>query len=170
MDPVTIMSSIAAFGQLAKYAWDIGEGLHVFISQTKVVDATARNLAAEVRGLGDACDTVNRQVQGLIEAYGGSNVEEAVQFHDDSSFWKCFNTQVVDCERTIGHLSKAIESSTQGGTSVASRTLRQIKLNMNAAEIGSTRERIRSHTASLQMILLAANMYELHGVLKRSVY
>lgn len=153
MDPITILHLAGTVASLANAAYGVGISIYTFVQDTKQVDQSVRGLSSEVKALGGACDLIGKRLYDIIHEYDQDKSLE------QSALWECVSAQVDDCKETIEHLQDAIASVQQNKHNFISQAWRQITLNMKAKNIGEVRNRIRSHTAGLQLVLQAIAMY-----------
>ncbi|KAF7185962.1 hypothetical protein HII31_12835 [Pseudocercospora fuligena] len=148
MDPLTIAASSA---KIASSAWKVGEGLYHFFHDVKVIDQTVSGLIAEIKALSGACTLVDERLRDIVQNFD----EEATdpKCESRSRLWACVDAQVADSGKSVKQLEAAIAGLVKDGSNPFAQAWRQVKLNMQAKDIGEARNRIRSHTASLQTIL-----------------
>ncbi|KXT00791.1 hypothetical protein AC578_2966 [Pseudocercospora eumusae] len=150
MDPVSILQIAGFAGSASKGAIDVAKELYLFCSEVRNVDQTVHGLVTEVQALGSACALVDERLRQIVADH------EITSSTDNSKgrLWNCIELQVTDSRRTIEQLKLAFQGvREQGGGNVLSQVWRQIKLNTKTKDISEARNRIRSHTASLQMVL-----------------
>lgn len=158
MEAFTVLAAVNTIGKTAQAAWDVAEILQCFINDVRNVDQTVRELHLEVTKLREACTLARDQLDDLARLGGSDGDTTERKERTDARLWKCFDDQTRDCNRTLDQLSQSIGAENHGRKSVLKRAWRQIQLNMSTAEMRAVRARIRSHTDSLQIILLTIKM------------
>lgn len=155
MDPLSILSIASAAANIAKGAWNVGEGLHQFFHDVKIIDQTVGGLIVEVKALSGACTLVDERLRDIVQ-----NFDHDITKANDSrvKLWACVEAQVEDSQRSVDQLQTAISGLVKDGTNPFAQAWRQVKLHMQTKDIGEARNRIRSHTASLQTILQTVAM------------
>lgn len=156
MDPATILSIAGTSAALSKIAWQLGEGLYIFFSDVKFIDQTVLGLISEVKALSSACALVDDRLRDIVQEFDS---ELRTPAKDRSKLWDCIKAQLNESEKSISQLGSAFETAQKSSTNSVIQMWRQVKLNMQAKDIDEARNRIRSHTASLQTILQTVAMY-----------
>ncbi|KAI9693016.1 MAG: hypothetical protein M1822_005011 [Bathelium mastoideum] len=156
MDPVTAIQVAATAFSVAKGAYEVGEVLYTFVHDVKNLESTTSAFAAEIKALGAACRVVSDRLQDIVKDHERQNTRESSSKCDSSYLWLCLEGQIADCQKTISQLQEAaycLKRDSSKETNFVSQVVRQIKLNMRTKDIANARNRIRSHTASLQVVL-----------------
>ncbi|KAI5361585.1 putative tetratricopeptide-like helical domain superfamily [Septoria linicola] len=147
MDPLQI-ASVAAV--LAKSAWSVGQSLYLFGHDVTNIDQTVAGLAIEVQTLGRACALVEGRLKDIV---GNHDTDAGKAEMGHEKIWFYLQSLVQDTQATIDQLEHAIRSVRREGKNLPAQMWRQFKLDLNAKDIAEARDRIRSHTASLQIAL-----------------
>lgn len=158
MEPVSIASAIVGVSKLAKTAWDVGETLRNFISDTKNVNNTVTDLQSEARGLGKACDVVRKQLEDLRDEYEQELTDRIKGKAHEDPLWTSFSSELGAIKRTMKRFSRTLAELDGEKSSFTGRAWKQYKLDGKIPEIAELRSRVRSHTAALQMIMLSITM------------
>ena len=160
MDPVTITRVASIALSAAKSAWDVGSTLYVFFQKAKRFDRTAQAFADEVKSLGMACEVVSIRLGTLVRDLESRHKGSLHATSQSSQLWRCLENQLSGCQKTIVNLKEAVSVTEQSkeGQGFFIKAIKQIGLNNKAAEIAEARNRIRSHTASLQTVLITIGM------------
>ncbi|KAI9662925.1 MAG: hypothetical protein M1821_007972 [Bathelium mastoideum] len=156
MNPVTAVQVAATAFSVAKGAYEVGEVLCTFVHDVKNLESTTSAFAAEIKALGAACRVVSDRLQDIVKDHERQNTRESSSKDDSSYLWLCLEGQIADCQKTISQLQEAVyclKRDSSKETNFVSQVVRQIKLNMRTKDIANARNRIRSHTASLQVVL-----------------
>ena len=160
MDPITTGHIVGVAFSVASGAWTVGTALYQFFDDVKHVDQTAKAFASEVTALGTACGAVGRRFQKDFERPGQQHSQPPTD--ESAQLWTCLENQLEACDVTISELKTAVscieDSGSHRGPKLISQAIRQIKLNMKTGDIAEARNRIQSHTASLQIVLQAVAM------------
>ncbi|KAF7197299.1 hypothetical protein HII31_01350 [Pseudocercospora fuligena] len=149
MDPVSILQIAGFAGSASKGAIEVAKDLYVFCNEVRNVDQTVHGLVTEVQALGSACALVDERLRQIVADYEITSSSNG----NKGRLWNCIELQVTDSRRTIEQLKLAFQGVREQGGNVLSQVWRQIKLNTKTEDIAEARNRIRSHTASLQMVL-----------------
>ncbi|KXS99034.1 hypothetical protein AC579_634 [Pseudocercospora musae] len=149
MDPVSILQIAGFAGSASKGAIEVAKDLYVFCNEVRNVDQTVHGLVSEVQALGGACALVDERLRQIVADHETTSSIGASK----GRLWSCIELQVTDSRRTIEQLKTAFQGVREQGGNVLSQVWRQIKLNTKTKDIAEARNRIRSHTASLQMVL-----------------
>ena len=157
MDPLTIIGLAGAAIELARKAFETGELLAVFVNDVKNIDQTLKSLYSEVKALSAACELVGTRVRGIAEAIDRDNNVES-NGGSESPLWVNVRTQLDDCSETISSLAHALKGLAKKKDNFFKQAWRQIQLDMKMKDIDEARNRIRSHTASLQLVLQAITL------------
>lgn len=155
MDPLSVLSIAGTAASTAKVAWNVGEALYAFFSDVKAIDHTVTALVAEVKALSSACALVDERLRDIVRDF---DAEVRKPRADSGKLWGCIEVQVTQSEKSIAQLQAAFDNVRNETSNKLAQAWRQIKLNMRAKDINEARNRIRSHTASLQTILQTVAM------------
>ena len=155
MDPLSVLSIAGVAGATAKAAWNVGVGLHAFFSNIKAVDPTVNGLVAEVKALSNACAFVDRRLHDIVRDY---EAEVRMPRADEGKLWACIEVQVLDSQHSVAQLETAFHVVQRERTTRLSQVWRQMMINMQARNINEARNRLQSHTTSLQTILQTVAM------------
>ncbi|QIW99802.1 hypothetical protein AMS68_005320 [Peltaster fructicola] len=155
MDPVTILTVAGMAFTAAERAFAAGIALGKFINDVKYVDQTLGLLVTEVNALSSACELVGKRIKGIAEAMDGVGPDSK----NESPLWLQVRSQLQDCGQTVSALYEAVKDvGLEKKKNPFSQAWRQIQLNMKTKDIEESRNRIRSHTASLQLVLQAITL------------
>lgn len=161
MDPASALGVAANALQAAKVAYEIGESLYNFVRDVKNQESIERGFASEVKALSAACHVVGTRLKEIVHDYDNGKTQGSKTKLDSALLWNILEEQVSECQITIGQLSSAVSCLTDNDGKEATfltQAFRQIKLNMKTRDIAQSRNRIQSHTASLQIVLQAIAM------------
>lgn len=155
MDPVTILTVAGMAFTAAEKAGEAGIALGRFINDVKYIDNTIGLLVTEVNALSAACDLVGSRIKGIAEAMDGVGPDSK----KESPLWLQVRSQLEDCNETVSALYEAVKDvGLEKKKNPFAQAWRQIQLNMKTKDIEDSRNRIRSHTASLQLVLQAITL------------
>ena len=155
MDPLSILQIAGSAATTAKAAWTVGEALYTFFHDVKVIDQTVGGLVAEIKALSGACTLVDERLRDIVQNFDHEITKPS---ESRAKLWACVEAQVVDSQKSVDQLQAAIAGLVKDGSNAFAQAWRQVKLNMQTKDIGEARNRIRSHTASLQTILQTVAM------------
>lgn len=161
MDPVLIGHIASTAFSVAQGAFKVGVLLYDFIQDVRALDTTAREFACEVDALGSACSLVGTRVQSITQQHSRDQPSFGDDLTQSAQLWSCLERQLVACQITVGQLSDAVSvvvSSRAQKSNFMGQAWKQIKLNMRASDIEEVRNRIKSHTSSLQLTLQSVAM------------
>ena len=148
---------------LAEAAFAAGSSLYHFIEGVKHIQETAREFAREIEALGTACHLVGKRVRSIAE----EQARQLENTNDSRTLLTCLKRQLKDCNRTIQQLQAAVscvDIYKVNQSNTFKRAVLQIKLSTKTGDIETARNRIRSHTSSLQLIMQSIAMYVFHSV------
>jgi hypothetical protein len=146
---------------ISKTAAEIAITLYTFFQDAKKLPKTAEAFAEEVKALGMSCEIVGIRLQRIVQDHETS-VQSGLGQPGISpiQLWKCLETQMSACEKTINELEEAV-SATKGvdkDTRYYSKIFKSLELMTRNGDIVEARERIRSHTIVMQTVLQCINM------------
>ena len=146
MDPLSIATAVLAASQAVS---SVSQALYTFITSVKSVDDSIRNLHSEVQSLAAVLEAIEHALKQPI-------VTEAREYTSlASGVWRSVNHAINDSQHTVRALGTILEGL--GDADKASNSFRkvkkQIKLKFNARDISSIKDRIHTHTISLQLAL-----------------
>lgn len=150
----TAVGTAAAVLALSKAAWKLGSCLSKLDQDTQIVDATVKNLAAEVKSLGNECDLVHAELEEV-----GSKRETGspLPCDVDGRMWNCLVTQVEETSRTMQELALFVKSVRGEESSFIGQAQRQRKLDKSKDQIACIRTKVCTHTDNLRATLLLLN-------------
>ena len=160
MDPVSLTSLGLQTLQLAIQS---GLALHQFVRETRNVNATVRELAFEIKSLGNACRVVHEQLQILAGQYELQENGENEQAPISASIQK----ELESCQKTLNTLRSSLVDVRGKTSNFVKQGWRQFKLNMKQDEIVAIKSRVQSHTSALQVCLLVMDINVSHLAPKR---
>ena len=146
MDPLSIATAVLAASQAVG---SVSQALCTFINSVKSVDDTVKNLHHEVQSLAVVLEAIDHALKQPIVTETKEYTSLAI------GVWSSVNHAVNDSQHTV----KALEAILQGlgdteNASISFRkVIRQIKLNSNGSDISSVKDRVHTHTISLQLAL-----------------
>ncbi len=149
--PFTAAGTGSAVLTLSKAAWKIGSSLSNLHQDNRVVDSTVRNLAEEVKSLGNECDLVYAELDEIV----GKSETASPPPHDvDGRIWNCLAAQVEETSRTIQELELFVKSVRRGKPNFIGQAQRQ---KDSEDQIASIRAKVCRHTDNLRTTLLLIN-------------
>jgi hypothetical protein len=155
MDPLSIAASSAG---LVSLCTAISKVLYRFISDSRVVDQA---LAA----FHDEIEELSGFLASIESSFGDDRTAKAVLRETtghEQQHWAKAKRSMEDCHRTLERLSKLLER-VRGDHSQGffSRQRKQIKLDMNSAEIVVLRQQIQSYKDTMKLSFHVITMYGL---------
>jgi ribosomal protein L3 len=158
MDPVTVLKVAGAALSTAKGAWDVGSSLYLFFKHTQNFDRTAEAFESEVKALATACSVVGKRLESVVED-NGQNVSTKNSIEISDYLWIGVQDQIYACQKTVHELEEVVRVTSAGKSKGFFKRMRsQVSLNLQALDIADCRDRVRSHTASLHLILQSITM------------
>ena len=152
--PFTAVGTASAVLALSKAAWKLGSSLLKLDQDTKIVDTTIKNLAGEVKSLGNECDLVYAELEEVVSK---SETGSPLPYDVDGRMWNCLVTQVEETSRTMQELELFVKSVRGEESSFIGQAQRQRKLDKSKDQIASIRTKVCSHTDNLRTTLLLIN-------------
>jgi hypothetical protein len=152
--PLTAVGTASGVLALSKAAWKLGISLSNLDQDTRIVDATVKNLAGEVKSLGNECDLVYAELE---EAVSKSETGSPPPYDVDGRMWDCLAMQVEETSRTVQELELFVKSIRGEESSFISQAQRQRKLDKSKDQIASIRTKVCRHTNNLRTTLLLIN-------------
>jgi hypothetical protein len=147
----TAVGTASAVLALSKAAWKLGSSLSKLDQDTKIVDTTVRNLAGEVKSLGNECDLVYAELEEVV---GKSESGSPRPYDVDDRMWICLATQVEETSRTMQELDLLVKSVRVEESGFIGRAQRQRKLDQSKDQIASIRTTVCRQTDNLRATLL----------------
>lgn len=144
MDPASI---VGAATTAANGAWQI----YTLCHDAKHVNQTVRSLAKEAQAVGDACETVAKRLEGIIDEADAADSPSNKMRH-------LLESRISDCQSTLTQLMSSLQGLDNGSLNFLEKLRNQIRLNLRAADITGARSQLRSHTDGLQLILQVLSM------------
>lgn len=152
--PFTAGGIASAILMLSKAAWKAGSSLSKLDQDTIVVDNSVKNLADEVKSLGNDCDLVYAELEEVVnKGETGSPLPDDV----DGRIWNCLVTQVEETTRTMQELELYVKSVRGEKSSFIGQAQRQRKLDKGKDQIANTRSNIGRLTSNFRTTLLLIN-------------
>ena len=152
--PSTAVGTASAVLALSKTAWKLGSSLLKLDQDTKIVNTTIKNLAGEVKSLGNECDLVYAELE---DAVSKSETGSTLPYDIDGRIWNCLVAQVEETSRTLQDLELFVKSVSGEVSSFVGQAQRQKKLDRSKDQIASTRTKVSRHTDNLRDTLLLIN-------------
>ena len=156
MEALTVLGAVAAVTQLADYALRTALGVIEFSKQARNLKTTIRDIGQETESLGKACEAVQQQLSPIGTHTNDTDSNRGATAHQ--TLWSLIQTQTINCNETIDDLNLVIERLKFDHANFLKQRWRTYKFNAKREDIVRIRERIRSHTAALQTLLIILNM------------
>ncbi|KAF2815680.1 uncharacterized protein BDZ99DRAFT_376297 [Mytilinidion resinicola] len=157
--PLTALGTASAVLTLSKAAWRLGISLSRPDQDARIVDTTVKDLAEEVKSLGNECDLVYAELEEVVSK---SETGSPPPYDIDGRLWNCLATQVEDTSRTMQELELFVRSARGEESSFISNAQRQWKLDKIKDQITSLRTKVCRHTDNLRTTLLLINTVLAH--------
>lgn len=138
---------------LSKAAWKLASSLSTLEPNSIIVDTTVRNLAREVRSLGNECDLVYAELEDVV----GKTETGPPPYDVDGRMWNCLATQVEETGRTLQELELFVANAGEEAYASIGNRHRQRGVDQGRDQIGSVGARICRHTHNLHATLLLIN-------------
>jgi hypothetical protein len=152
--PFTAVGAASAVLAVSKAAWKLGSSLSKLDQDTKIVDTTVKNLAGEVKSLGNECDLVYAELEEVVSK---SETGSPPPYDVGGRMWNCLATQVEETSRTMQELELFVKSVRGEESSFIGQAQRQRKLDKSKDQIASIRTKVCRHTDNLRTTLLLIN-------------
>lgn len=146
--PFTAAGTASAVLALSKAAWKLGSSLSNLHQDTRIIDITARNLAEEIKSLGNECDLAYAELEEIVST--GSPPPYDV----DGRIWNCLATQVEETSRTTKQLELFVKSVRGEKFNFIGQAQRQRE---SKDQIAAIRTKVCRHTDNLRTTLLLIN-------------
>lgn len=153
-NPPTAIGIASAVLALSKAAWKLGSSLSKLDQDTRIVDTTVKNLAGEVKSLGNQCDLVYAELEDVLSK---SKTGSPPTYDIDGRVWNCLAMQVEETSRTMQDLELFIRSFKGEEANFISQAQRQRKLDISKGQITNIRKKVCRHTDNLRTTLLLVN-------------
>lgn len=147
----TAVGTASAVLALSKAAWKLGSSLSKLDQDTKIVDTTVKNLAGEVKSLGNEYDLVYAELEEVVSK---SEAGSPLPYDAGGRMWDCLVTQVEETSRTMQELERFVKSVRGEESSFVGQAQRQRKLDKSKNQIAGIRTSICRHTDNLRITLL----------------
>lgn len=152
--PFTAMDTASAVLALSKAAWKLGSSLSKLDQDTQIVDTTVKNLAVEVKSLGNEADLVYAELEEVVSE---SETGSPLPYDVDGRMWNCLLTQVEETHQTMQELELFVKSVRGEESSFIGQAQRQRKLDKSKDQIASIRTHVCRQTDDLRTTLLLIN-------------
>ena len=145
MDAFSIISGALT---VAQTTFTVSQALYNFIRSSKVVDKALKELHTEVVGLNEALKSIGLNLKdpaiALIKSSGSGKGP-----------WSSLDVAITDTQRTVDALAEIVGGlgTVKSSASLFRKAAKQVKLNLDANQISHVRDRIQTHTVSLQLAL-----------------
>ena len=150
----TAAGTSSAVLALSKAAWKLGSSLAKLDQDTRIVDTTVKDLAGEVKSLGNECDLVYAELEEIVSRSG---IGSPLPYDIDGKIWSCLVTQVEETSQTMQELDLFVKSVRGEESSFIAQGQRQRKLDNSRDHITSIRTRVYRQTDNLRTTLLLIN-------------
>lgn len=149
--PFTAAGTASAVLALSKAAWKLGSSLSNLHQDTRIVDTTVRNLAEEVKSLGNECDLVYAELEEVVSR---SETRSPLPYDVDGRIWNCLATQVEETSQTIQELELFVKTVRGEKSNFIGQAQRQRE---SKDQIAGIRTKVCRHTDNLRTTLLLIN-------------
>lgn len=139
---------------LSKAAWKLGSSLSKLDQDTRIVDTTVKDLAGEVKSLGNECDLIYAELEEVVSESG---IGSSLPYDIDGKIWSCLVTQVEETSQTMQELDLFVKSVGGEESSFIAQGQRQWKLDNSRDHIARIRTRVCKQTDNLRTTLLLIN-------------
>lgn len=149
--PFTAAGIASGVLALSKAAWKLGSSLSNLHRDTRIVENTARNLAEEIKSLGNECDLAYAELEEIVSK---SETGSPPPYDVDGRIWNCLATQVEETSRTIKELELFVISVRGEKFNFIGQAQRQRE---SKDQIAGIRRKVCRHTDNLRTTLLLIN-------------
>ena len=150
MDP---LSSLGAVSALTKTTYWVSTTLFNFIQSSRGIDKTLEELNREVEGLTRVLTSIELSLKDPV-------VTRVKSGGDAKGPWCCLNDAITDTQCTVNALEGIVEGlgMVKKSANPFKKAVKQVKLNLDADQIGGVKNRIYTHTNCLQLALQMTNL------------
>ena len=151
LDPITIISLSAS---TLKATYQTSAALYQFISDSKNIDQSVRNLHDELARLNRILDTIS------ITLNDPAVKNDAVPVKANDRLWSLIGDTLNGCRDTAEALEKKLGSLHKDlkTRNIIAQSLRQLQMNMKDADVQKFRTQISAHISNLQVSLQMLNI------------
>ena len=148
MDPVTIVGSVSA---AIKTTYWISTTLYTLTNSSRGINKSLVDLHDEVEGL----NVVLRSVELSLKK---PSIACMKKDGENQGAWPSLNVAIRHTQLTVDGLKQIVErlGTVPKSANIFKKSVKQIHLNLNADEISGVKDRLRTHTANLQLALQLA--------------
>lgn len=157
-DPFTALGAAASAFQIGKVALELGTYLWKLGKAVTKIKQTVNNLAAEAEALSQVCVLIDGEISGP----GGIGMSS--QYDQDGLLWKSACLQLTATKDTIGDLRRVVGADGQEIEGLIEKIRKQIDLDQKKDELETIRQRLHTHTQTLQTTLQMINMLVLDSI------
>lgn len=146
MDPLSTAAAVLAVSQAVG---SVSQNLYTFITSAKSVDDSVKDLHNEVKSLAAVLEAIEHALKQPI-------VTEAREYTSlASGVWTSLNHAIIDSQHTVKALGAILQGlgDAEKASNSFRKVIKQIKLKFKASDISSVKDRIHTHTISLQLAL-----------------
>ena len=150
MDSLSILGAVST---VTKTTYWISTTLFNFLHNSRVIDETLEDLNREVEGLTKALESIELSLKDPA-------ISRVKNGGDAKGPWGFLDVAVTDTQRTVNALKGTVEGlgTVKKSANPFKKAVKQVKLNLNADQISEVKNRIHTHTASLQLALQRATL------------
>ena len=150
MDPLSILCAVST---TIKATYNISSTLFRFIQSTRVIDKSLEELNREVESLTKALEAIELSLKdpAIIRIKSGEGTKGP---------WDFLDVAVTDTQRTVNALDSIVEGLgvVKKSANPFKKAVKQVKLNLDGDQISKVKDRIHTHTTSLQLALQTASL------------
>lgn len=150
MDPLSILSAVLT---VTKTTYWISSSLVSFIQSSRAIDKTLEELNREVDGLTKALESIALSLKDPA-------ISRVKSGGDAIGPWGFLDVAVTDTQHTVNALKGIVEGLgvVKKSANPFKKAVKQVKLNLEADQVSGVKDRIRTHTTSLQLALQTATL------------
>ena len=153
--PSTGAGIASAILALSKQTWKLGTSLSKLDQDNSIVNTALKDLADEVKSLGNECDLVYAELEEVVSKGG---TVPPLPDDVDGRIWGCLVAQVEETTRTTQELDLFVKSVRGEESNFIGQTQRQRQLDQSTDQIADMRTKISSNSDHLHTMLLLINM------------
>ena len=152
--PFTAVGTASAVLALSKAAWKLGNSLSKLDQDTETVDTAVKNLAGEVKSLGNECELVYAELE---KSSSKGDIGSTLPYDVYGRMWSCLVTQVEETSRTIQELELFVKGIRGEERNFIDQPQRQRKRDKSKDQIASIRIKVCWHIENWRTMLLLIN-------------
>lgn len=139
--------------ELSKTAWKTGISISKFEHDDKIVESTIKDLAGELKSLGNECDLIYGKLEGVTYRIEKTSPPP---YDVDDRVWKCLAMQAEDASETLQELEGFMKTLRINEPRFVNEVYRLRRSDRSKTQIAQIRTKIWRHSehmrATMQLI------------------